>query len=160
MNEKSIEVTQKHLDLIQSVVELATQYEKMMDHKRKLGITGEIGEVKACYKYHMRLMLDSQSAGYDAIDNEEKKVQIKTRRSELGKKLTNQTRLSSFSRHEFDYCLLLLLDKDYDIYEIWKAEAPALDSVIENHKRRNPPLASFRRVGEKIFDKKNNVKSK
>ena len=120
MNERSIEITQSHIDLLLPVIEKATQYEEIIDHKRKLGITGEIGEVKACFRYGLKLVLDSQSAGYDAIDAEGLRVQIKTRRSELGKKLTNPTRLSSFSKHEFDYCLLLLLDNNYDIYEVWR----------------------------------------
>ncbi len=154
MTADSIEINQKHLELIESVIRLATQYEELMDHKQKLGITGEIGEIRACLKYNLRLMLDSRSAGYDALDKDGKKVQIKTRRSELGKKLTNPTRISSFSRHEFDYCLLLLLDKDYDIDEVWKADALALEPKINYHKRRNPTLGGFKSVGEKIFDKK------
>lgn len=154
MTEDAIEITHKHIDLIDSVIELAIKYEDMMDHTRKLGITGEIGEVKACFMYDMRLMLDSRSKGYDAIDSNGKKVQIKARRSELGKKLTNPTRLSSFSQHEFDYCLLLLLDKKYDIDEVWKATSSSLDPILNRHKKRNPPLGAFRRVAEKIFDKK------
>jgi len=115
MNEQSIEITQNHVDLLQPVIQRAIQYEEMMNHKRKLGITGEVGEVKACFKYGLKVVLDSQSAGYDAIDTDGKRVQIKARRSETGRKLTNPTRLSSFSNHDFDYCLLLLLDKNYEI---------------------------------------------
>jgi hypothetical protein len=158
MNKQTIEITQQHVDLIQPVIDIATKYERIMDNKRKLGITGEVGEIKACLKFGLKLMLDSQSAGYDAIDNDGKKVQIKTRRSELGKKLTNPTRLSSFSRHEFDYCLLLLLDKDYEIDEIWRAEANTLKSSIERHERRNPTLGAFKRVAKRIFNKNDEEK--
>jgi len=154
MNEQSIEITQNHIDLLQPVIQRAIQYEEIMNHKRKLGITGEVGEVKACFKYGLKLILDSQSAGYDAIDAEGKRVQIKTRRSELGKKLTNPTRLSSFSKHPFDYCLLLLLDKKYEIEEVWKANSAALEPIIKKHIRRNPPLGSFKGVATKIYDKK------
>jgi len=157
MNKRTIEITQNHVDLIQPVIDVAIRYEQIMDHKRKLGITGEVGEIKACLKFGLSLMLDSQSAGYDAIDSEGKKVQIKTRRSELGKKLTNPTRLSSFSRHEFDYCLLLILDKDYGIEEIWRADAASLKSSIERHERRNPTLGAFKKVAKKIFDAKKDV---
>jgi len=151
MNEQSIEITQSHIDLLSPVIESAIRYEEIMDHKRKLGITGEIGEVKACFKYGLKLILDSQSAGYDAIDADGKHVQIKARRSELGKKLTNPTRLSSFSEHPFDYCLVLLLDNNYEIYEIWKAESGVLQPVIKKYRRKNPPLGSFKKVAEKIF---------
>jgi hypothetical protein len=154
MSAESIEITRKHIEIIESVIALAVRYEDMMDHKRKLGITGEVGEIRACFKYDLRLMLDSQSAGYDAIDSGGNKVQIKTRRSELGKKLTNPTRISSFSQHDFNYCLLLLLDKNYDIDEVWKADSLVLEPIIRPHKRRNPTLGGFKRVAEKIFDKK------
>jgi len=151
MNEQSVEITQNHVDILQPVIQRAIQYEEMMNHKRKLGITGEVGEVKACFKYGLKLILDSQSAGYDAIDADGKRVQIKTRRSETGRKLTNPTRLSSFSNHNFDYCLLLLLDKNYEIEEVWKADSDVLQPVIKPHKRRNPPLGAFKKVAEKIF---------
>ena len=74
MNEQSIEITQSQIDLIDSVIELAVHYEDMTDHKRKLGITEEVGEIRVCFKYGLRLILDSQSVGYDAIDNNGKKV--------------------------------------------------------------------------------------
>ena len=63
MNERSIEITQSHIDLLLPVIEKATQYEEIINHKRKLGITGEIGEVKACFRYGLKFVLDSQSPG-------------------------------------------------------------------------------------------------
>lgn len=151
MNERSIEIKQGHVDLLLPVIQSAIRYEEIMDHKRKLGITGEVGEVKACFKYGLKLVLDSQSAGYDAIDADGKRVQIKSRRSETGRKLTNPTRLSSFSIHDFDYCLLLLLDKNYEIEEVWKADSDALQPLIKYHKRRNPPLGAFKKVAKRIY---------
>jgi hypothetical protein len=147
----SIEIKQNHINLLQPAIRTAIEYEETMDHKRKIGITGEVGEVKACFKYGLRLVLDSQSAGYDAIDSEGKRVQIKTRRSELGRKLTNPSRLSTFSKHEFDYCLLLLLDKNYEIEEVWKANSDILQPEIQRHKRRNPTLGGFKKVAERLF---------
>ncbi|WP_157199909.1 DUF6998 domain-containing protein [Methanogenium cariaci] len=154
MKEESIEITRNHIDIINSVIENSIQYEDLMDNKRRLGITGEVGEIGACFKYNLRLAKNSQSAGYDAIDSEGKKVQIKTRRIVLGRKSIESKRLSSFSEHKFDYCLLVLLDEKYDIYETWKAESSAIMAVARDHKKCQPSIREFKNEGEKIFDRK------
>jgi hypothetical protein len=151
MTDDFILVTKDLIDLINTVIDCAIKYEKFTKNKRKLGITGEIGEIFACSQFGLKLVLDSQSAGYDAIDQNGLKVQIKARKSESGQRLRDLTRLSRFSRHEFDYCLLLLFEGDYKIYEIWKAEYEKLLPIIDKEKNRNPSLGSFKKIAEKIF---------
>jgi len=151
--EDSIEITPDILDILNRAIECAINYETIFRNKRKLGITGEVGEILACHKYRLQLVLNSQSAGYDAIDKNGNRIQIKTRKSESGEKLRDLTRLSRFSRHEFDYCLLLLLDRNYQIYEIWKADYEKLLPLIEKEKNRNPSLGLFKKVGVREFAK-------
>ena len=55
----SIEIKQNHINLLQPAIRTAIEYEETMDNKRKIGITGEVGEVKACFKYGLRLVLNS-----------------------------------------------------------------------------------------------------
>jgi len=83
--------------------------------------------------------------------------EFKLRPAEVNLKGRDAGRTSSFSKHEFDYALLVLLDHKYQLCEIWRADYNKLKPIIEKHKRRNPNLSSFKRVGEKIFD--NNCQS-
>lgn len=154
MKEESTEITQNHMDVIESVIKIAIQYEDLMDNKRRLGITGEVGEIRACFKYNLRLAKNSQSAGYDAIDSEGKKVQIKTRRIRPELKSIESKRLSKFSIHKFDYCLLVLLDEDYVMYEVWKAYSYELEKIIRHHEKRNPTIRQFKEAGMNIFVRK------
>ena len=87
MADDSILITPEIIDVVNRVIGCAIEYEKISNNKRKFGITGEIGEILACNKYGFRLVLNSQSAGYDAIDQNGFKIQIKTRKSESGGKL-------------------------------------------------------------------------
>jgi len=150
---KSVCITDELLRQLNKAIHAALAYEKETGDCRKLGITGEVGEVLTCYQLGLKLVCDPRASGYDAINKQGKKVQIKTRRSE-GKGLPRDVgRLSSFSKHEFDYALLVLLDHSYKVCEIWRADYRELKPIIERQKRRNPNLAYFKRVAKKIFKK-------
>ncbi len=86
------------------------------------------------------------------MDKDDLRVQIKTRRSESEGLPRDAGRTSSFSKHQFDYALLALVDNKYELCEIWRAEYNKLKPIIEKQKRRQPNLSTFKRVGEKIFD--------
>ena len=162
---KTIPVDDLLLNKIQVAIKAALAYESKMNGKRKLGITGEVGEILACHQLNLRLVLDSQSEGYDAIDQKRKLVQIKTRRSETEGMPRDLGRVSRFSTHKYDYALLVLLDHQYNLCEIWKANSTKLNPIIEIQKRRNPPLIKFKRAGKRIYSneciyKKNNQTEK
>ncbi len=150
----TIEIDDKLISIIKSAINVALEYETATNRKRKLGITGEVGEVLVCHKLGLKLVLDSRSEGFDAIDRDGLRVQIKTRRSESEGLPRDAGRTSIFSKHEFDYALLALLDHKYELCEIWRAGYNKLKPIIEKQKRRNPPLSSFKGVGEKIFEKR------
>jgi len=140
--------------LVQKVklaIEAALSYEVATSGKRKLGITGEVGEILVCHKMGLRLMLDPRSVGYDALDSHEQRVEIKTRRSESDGLPRDAGRVSTFSEHKFDYALLGLLDYQYRLCEIWQADYNNLWPIIDKQKRRNPNLSSFKRVAHKVF---------
>ncbi len=108
-----------------------------------------------CYQLGFRLILDPRSEGFDAIDKDGKQVQIKTRRSETEGLPRDVGRISRFSNHRFDYALLCLLDHEYQLCEIWRANYENIKPIIdkEQNERTGPTLRSFKKVGEKIFDK-------
>ena len=151
-NPEIIEIDNKLIKMIKSAISVALEYEAATNGKRKLGITGEVGEVLVCHKLGLRLVLDSRSEGFDAVGKNGLRVQIKTRRSETEGLPRDASRTGIFSKHEFDYALLALLDRKYQLCEIWRVNYNKLKPIIEKQKRRQPNLLSFKRVGQKIFD--------
>lgn len=144
-------ITDSILSATQTVIDAALKYEAATGGNRKVGITGEVGEVLACRALGLRLATDPRSEGPDAVDTEGKRVQIKTRRSESEGLPRNAGRLGTFSRHAFDYALLVLLDHNYELAEIWRAEYAELKALVDGQKRRNPNLASFKRIASKVW---------
>lgn len=149
---KTITVTEGLINKVKLAVKAGLSYEKATDGQRKLGITGEVGEILACKQLGLKLVLSARSEGFDAIDEHGLHVEIKSRRSESEGLPREVGRTSSFSKHKFDYALLVLLDKSYRLREIWRADYKKLRPIIDKQRRRNPNLACFKRVGEKIFD--------
>lgn len=148
---KWITIDSKIVSTIKSAINAALAYENKTKGTRKLGITGEVGEALVCNKLGLRLMLDTRSEGFDALDSDGKRVEIKSRRSESIGLPRDAGRTSKFSEHPFDYALLGLLNQNYELCEVWRAEYNRLLPVIEKQKRKNPSLASFKSVAKKIF---------
>jgi hypothetical protein len=85
------------------------------------------------------------------MDADGKLVQIKARRSESDGLPRDVGRLSTFSLHEFDCALLVLLDVEYRIAEVWRAEHADIAELIKKEKRRNPSLSSFKRKAKLVW---------
>ncbi len=141
------------LSAVRDVIAAARKYEAATGEVRKVGITGEVGEVLACRELGLELATDPRSIGFDAVDVDGKRVQIKTRRSESAGLPRDVGRLGTFSRHPFDYALLVLLDHEYELAEIWRAEYAELKPLIDSQKRRNPSLSAFKRLARKVWPK-------
>jgi len=155
--QETIDIDNKIIRKINLAIDAALMYENVTQGKRKLGITGEVGEIVVCHQLGLQLVSDPRSEGFDALDNEGKQVQIKTRRSESEGLPRNVGRISRFSdKHKFDYALLAILDKEYKLHEVWRASYEDLEPIIKNEQteRSGPRLSSFKKVGEKIFDRK------
>jgi hypothetical protein len=122
--------SEKLVERIKKVIDTALAYERATCSKRKLGITAEVGEVLVCHRFGLRLMLNPRTEGYDALDSDGKRVQIKTRRGESKGLPSDFGRIGQFSRHPFDYALLVILDQDYNLREVYRGgvQRPATDS--------------------------------
>ena len=81
-NPETIIVDAELINKLNSAINAALVYETATHGKRKLGITGEVGELLACHQLGLKLVLDPRSEGFDAVDKYYLRVQIKTRRSE------------------------------------------------------------------------------
>jgi len=157
-----ITIDDKLINIIKSAINVALEYETATNGKRKLGITGEVGEALVCHQLGLSLVLDSRSEGFDAVDKDGLLVQIKTRRGESEGLPRDAGRTSRFSEHPFNYALLALLDNKYELCEIWRVDYNKLKPIIEKQKRRSPNLSYFKREGEKIFENNpfNNLRMK
>jgi len=135
---ETIKINSSICRAIRKIIDAALEYEKLT--RRRAGITGEVGEFLVCKKLNLSLVVNQINAGYDALDKEEKRYQIKTRR------ITNNHiagRIGSFSKHKFDYAVLAILDKGYELKKIYKMSYKKLVSISGRHRRRNPPVREF-----------------
>jgi len=153
---KTISINDEIVEKINLAIGAALMYEEVTGGKRKLGVTGEVGEIMVCEQLGLKLVSDPRSTGFDAIDRNGKHVQIKTRRSESEGLPRPIGRVSRFSNHKFDYALLALMDRKYNVCQIWRAPYSKIKSLTEKEQtdRSGPRLASFMKIGEIIFDKK------
>lgn len=144
---QTICITDEIYDMTLKAIKVAIEYDKLIG--RNLGITGEVGEILACRKLGLKLLKNPISVGYDAIDENEKfSYQIKTRRVK-GRNLSGVTGI--FSKHHFDYSVLLILDEDYKILKIYQTEHKKLNQILERRRRRNPTIRQFIAVSDCIY---------
>lgn len=148
---QTLHIDDKMMDLVYKAVDIAVKYEAVSQGIRKMPITGEVGEVLICKQLGLKLIADFLAAGIDAIDESGLKVQIKTRRESQDEPKGNNVRIGRFSEHYFDYALLGILDKQYRLREVWRAEYADLKPIIDGEKRRNPSMSSFKRVAKRIM---------
>jgi hypothetical protein len=133
--------------LISHIIAMAVAYNKRFN--KNLGITAEIGEYKAAKLLSLIRVDGNINPGFDAWDNK-KKVQIKTR---IYNRKTERT--GNFSKHDYDYALLVLLSDKYEVIEIYKATNKKITEAIETqgYKRPSLPISKFIEIGQRIYPK-------
>jgi len=149
---KGVETTKvddKLFAKIKPAIKAALAYESHA--RRKLGITGEIGEILVCYNLRLELVLHSRSMGFDAYENKGKRIEIKTRRSESDGMPAMAGRTGRFSKGQFDYALLGMLDRNYKLCEVYRAESNEVESILKKQKRRDISLSAFTRGKKPIW---------
>lgn len=122
---------------------------------KPLGITGEIGEYEAARLLDLKLSA-AREAGYDAIDPQGRRYQVKTRCiNENGLRKTQ--RLGSIKlTHPWESVLLVILDMEFRATEIWQAERESIAAAIAapGSKARNERgalvVSKFKSIGRKI----------
>ncbi|MEO6679481.1 MAG: hypothetical protein ABIO21_19210 [Pseudomonas sp.] len=98
---------------------------------KPLGVTGEVAEFEAARILDLELELARQ-AGYDATetrDGQTLRIQIKGRYFPNPK--LRGGRLGSIDLNQpFDTVLLVLLDAEYDAFQIYEAQRPAVEALL------------------------------
>lgn len=138
---KMITVNKTIRKIVNKIIKNALEYERVTG--RKLGITGEIGEILVCDKFKLNLLVDPLMAGYDAMDKERNKYQIKSKRI-----IKNSGCVGSFAKYKFDYLIMILLDKNYKVIGMWKTDFKSIYPVIKKYKRRNPSVREIKNISD------------
>jgi len=111
--------------ILEQVRKQAVRYFELTS--KPLGVTGEIAEYEAARILKLKLA-DARHAGYDATKGKEK-IQIKGRRitpnSKPGQRI-GTIRLD----HEWDSVVLVLLDENYQPFEMHKANRSEIETAL------------------------------
>jgi len=123
---------------------------------KPLGVTGEIGEFEAARLLGLKLAIARES-GYDAVDREGRRLQIKARSIPENKKLTGQ-RLGRIDLNKpWDAVLLVLMDNCFSVKAIYEAGRIAIATALQEpgSKARNErgalAIAKFKSIGKEIW---------
>ena len=121
--------------------------------KKPLGITGEIAEYEAATLLGLSLC-EARQSGYDAIEvlnGKEYKIQIKGRYMPDPKKVSAKLGAIDISK-TFDSVLLVLLDENYDAFEMYEAPREKVIAALESpgsrsrNERNQLGIAKFKSI--------------
>jgi hypothetical protein len=133
------------------LTELAQAHKRIFG--RTLNLTDELGELHACELLGLERSV-AGNTGYDAMDVEGDRVQIKARAPRTGDHVNPIGRVGRFHSWEFDYALLVLFDGEYGVDAIWMAAQRDLEEL--QARVRNPKVgisvSGFIKVGVRVDD--------
>lgn len=136
---------------LELLTQMARAYRRVFG--RDLALTQELGELHACAVLGLE-RATAGTTGYDALDRNGQRVQIKSRAPAPGKGGSVNTfgTVGRIHSWEFDYCLLVLFDSEYRLERIWRAERPAVEELQAKvrNPRRGVPLSHFIRVARTV----------
>lgn len=140
-------------EILEAAKDVAVRFKNLTG--KPLGITGEIAEFSAAKLLNLKLA-EARQAGYDAIDREGRRIQIKGRC--LPEKPGPGQRLGSIRLdHEWDSVLLVMLDQTFEVIEMWEADRPVVQESIlaPGSKARNErgalAVGKFKQIGTKVW---------
>jgi len=146
--------------LIEQARQLAADFKKMTG-KPLPGVSNEIAEYDARKLLKLKLSED-RSQGYDAIRNGigPKKVQIKARtifNGNIRGQRLGQIKVDS----DWDSVVLVLLNEDYQAYEIFEATRDDILTNIDDNKNRQKrgvlSVSKFRNIAKLVWTKENGL---
>ena len=152
---KRLSKSERIKKILESAKKVAAQYYK--ETGRSLGVTGEVGELEAIEKLKLK-QANVQEAGHDATDwKGKKRYEIKTRLLDNGKRIGRVGIIKL--KPEFDYALLVLMNKEFENLEIWKAKYSDVKKALTKpgSKRRNEhgqlSVSTFVKIAEQVWPK-------
>jgi hypothetical protein len=141
-------------DLLKQARAIAIEYYRLTG--KPLGITGEVGEYEAARLLGLELAV-AREAGFDAVDQNGRHLQIKSRSIPRAKKLTGQ-RLGSIDLDKpWDAVILVLMDEEFLPVAIYEADRAAITEALQRpgSKARNErgalAISKFRSIGRQVW---------
>lgn len=145
-------------ELISQARSLAAEYRKTTG-KPLPGVSNEIAEHDACRLLELKLVKD-RTDGYDAVGTsilEGRRIQIKARAifdEAKGGHRIGQLKLEK----PWDHVVLVLMDDNYDSFEIYEAQRDVILKHIPNTspnraKRGAMSIAKFKNIGRLLWSK-------
>lgn len=152
---KNTESEPRVLKLLAEAKALAKEYRELTG--KPLGITGEVAEYEAARLLGVRLS-QARQAGYDAIDQEGRKLQIKGRCVLPGRKPGQRLGRIDTSK-EFDSVLMVLLDEDFDALAIYEADRREVIAALSvpgskaRNERGSLGVTKFKAIGRTVWER-------
>jgi hypothetical protein len=153
-NFKTIKITSAIIDKLKEATKISMEFEELTG--KQMNITSIVGEILTSYKLDLKLVVDDINESFDAIDKNDKTVQIKTRRYKGVESAMTGPLLNKDYEVPFDYAILTLLNADYSFKEHFIIEAAAIkkhfDRINENRlekgkaKRKTMSISQFRTI--------------
>ncbi|MDD9823560.1 MAG: hypothetical protein OXU98_11905 [Gammaproteobacteria bacterium] len=122
---------------------------------KPLGITGEVGEYEAARILGLDLV-EARTRGYDAIDKNGKRYQIKARSYSMDKPVKGRMGSLKFE-HEWDFVILILMDECFVPQEIWKTNRETIKCALDKpgsrsrNEKRMLAVSKFKSIGERVW---------
>ena len=123
---------------------------------KPLGITGEYGEYLTAKLLDLELV-DARSPGFDAIDGDGRKIQIKARSIPRQKKLTGQRVGSIRLDHQWDCVVLILLDERFQPQAIYEVDREPIQAALmkpgskARNERGSLAISQFQSLGRQVW---------
>lgn len=154
---KTISISPTIIQKLDEAIEIAKDFELLT--RKQLNITGIVGEILVSQKLNLKLVVDDINEAFDALDKDNKKVQIKTRRYKGVDSAMTGPLLDKNFNVPFDYAILILLNQDYSFKELFRIEASAIqlhfDRINSNRKsggklaRKTMSISQFKNLALK-----------
>ncbi|MYD92097.1 MAG: hypothetical protein F4Y02_00090 [Chloroflexi bacterium] len=142
------------LQILAAAKALAQEYRALTG--RPLGITGEVAEYEAAQLLGLKLQ-PAREVGYDAIDREGRKIQIKGRCLRAGSKPGTLGRIDVSK--PFDTVLVVLLDESFETISMHEAGRQDVLDALEapGSKSRNErgtlSVSKFKSIGKTVWQR-------
>lgn len=124
---------------------------------KPLGITGELGEAQAAQLLGLTLA-DARQAGYDAVDPDGRRLQIKTRCILQGAKTSQRVGRIRLD-HDWDAVVLLLIDHNFDPLAAFELPRETIETELKRpgsrsrNERGALAVAWFKSIGKPVWSR-------
>ena len=151
-DEKAVALTLYAVDKLMSEARrIAAEYRRTTG--KSLGISAEIARHDACRL--LALEVEDNGSGFDAYDQDGRKIQIKGRtifdESKSGQRI-GQLKLEQ----DWDAVVLVLMDAEFQTTEIYRAARGVVEEAFEEtrrSKRGAMSVARFKKIAERVWDR-------